>query len=161
MVFHESKDQFYSELENKIKRKKLTSDEFIEFIQAFKDPFDSGFYELCSTFSDISLNAVKQADPVTCDVQACFNYSDCDKAKAAFKNYVNSHKMTEVDGLFEAIYQMHRYAVARDDTRCKGGRIVPKDYDWKPGFGGKYHNFCKLPEDIWKQIADDIRKELK
>ncbi len=43
---------------------------------------------------------------------------------------------------------MHRFAVAWDDPRKKSGIVPPEGYDWKPGFAGKYHNFCELPEDI-------------
>lgn len=161
MVLHDSKDQFYSELKNKIENEDITSEEFVRFIRSFDSLDNSDFYELCSKFADIGLNAPKQADPVTCDVKAVFQFSDCNRAKAAFKEFTVIHHLLDIDGLLEAVRQMHHMAKAWDDTRCKGGIVLPKDYDEKPGFGGKYYNFCELPDDIWRNMADDIRKELK
>lgn len=161
MVLNDSKEQFYAELDNKIEKGNFDSDEFVGFIQRFDDYDVSGFYELCSKFADIGLNAPKQADPVTCDVEACFKFSDCDAAKAAFKDFFEKHNLSDVDGVLEAVHLMHRIAVAWDDPRCTGGRVIPKNYDWKQGFGGKYYNFCELPDDIWNKIAEEIRNENK
>lgn len=128
-------------------------------LPCIKSARGSGFYELCSKFTDISLNAPKTADPKTCDVQACFQFTDINVAKAAFKDFVSKNGISDINGLLEAIHLMHPFSVAWDDPRSKGGMVRPENYDWKPGFAGKYHNFCQLPEDIWNQIKDEIMKE--
>ena len=67
MVLHDAKDQFYAELERKVKNKEIESEEFAAYVLSHieEHPEDntSNFYELCSTFSDISLNAPKWGDP--------------------------------------------------------------------------------------------------
>lgn len=76
MVLHDAKDQFYAEVERKVKNKEIESEEFAAFVSYHTEehPEDntSNLYEQCSAFSDISLNALKGADPKTCDVQASF-----------------------------------------------------------------------------------------
>ncbi len=165
MVLHDAKDQFYAELERKVKNKEIESEEFAAYVLSHieEHPEDntSNFYELCSTFSDISLNAPKWADPKTCDVQASFQYADIDKAKTAFKSYIAETGIADIEGLLEVVGQMHRLAVAWDDPRAKSGVVHPEGFKWQSGFFGKYHNFCELPNDIWKKIKDEIMKEMK
>ena len=160
MVLHDAKDQFYAELEQKIKNKEIESEEFVAFLSSHAGE-GSGFYELCSTFSDIGLNAPKWFDPKNCDVQALFQFKDIDIAKAAFKKYVAERQLTDYNGILDAVGIMHQYAVAWDDPRSKGGIVRPENYDWKPGFAGKYHNFCALPDDIWEKVKTGILTEIK
>lgn len=154
----DSKEQFYYELNHKIDEEQIVSSEFIEFITAKGDT--SGFYELCSKFTDISLNAPKAPDPKTCEVRACFQFTDINIAKAAFAEYVDTHQLKDIEGLLEAVRLMHPFAVAWDDPRSKSGMVRPEGYDWNSIFAGKYHNFCQLPDEIWDQIKDEIQKEM-
>lgn len=165
MVLHDAKDQFYVELEQKIKNGEIESEEFAAFISshACENPEDntSKFYELCSAFSNISLNAPKWADPKTCEVQASFQYIDIDKAKSALKDYIVETGLSDIEGLLGAVGQMHRLAVAWDDPRVKSGVVHPEGFNWQPGFFGKYHNFCELPTDMWQKIRDEILEEIR
>lgn len=165
MVLHDAKDQFYMELAQKIKNQEIESEEFSNFISSHsgENPEDntSDFYELCSTFSDISLNAPKWADPKTCNVEASFQFADIDRAKTAFKSYIAETGLTDVVGVLEAVGQMHRLAVAWDDPRSKSGMVHPEGFNWQPGFWGMYHNFTELPDDIWQKIKDEIMEEMK
>ena len=160
MVLHDSRDQFYIELSQKIEEKQITSQETIDFVNNTKDHNASDLYELCSKFADIGLNAPKKADPKTCDVQSCFQFSDINAAKSAFSAFVSDNDICDIEGLLETVQLMHPFAVAWDDPRPKGGMVRPEGYDWKPGFAGKYHNFCQLPDEIWEQIKDEILKEM-
>ena len=164
MVLHDAKDQFYTELYHKIESNEITSKVFADFITSTRGehPEDStsGFYELCSKFSDISLNAPKWADSKTCDVQASFQFKDIDAAKAAFKSYVSQKGLTDYEGVLDAIGLMHRLAVAWDDPRAKSGLVQPKDYKWNSPFFGKYHNFCEIPDDFWQTLKEEILKEI-
>ena len=165
MVLHDSKDQFYTELEYKINNKEIKSEEFSIFVLSHtgENPEDntSNFYELCSVFSDISLNAPKQADPKTCEVQAVFQRDDIDKAKAAFKSFIAETGLKDIAGLLDAIGEMQRLAVAWDDPRAKSGVIHPEGFSWQTGFFGKYHIFCELPCEIWQKIREEILEEMK
>lgn len=161
MVLHDSKDQFYAELNRKVEDRQITSLEFIDFLKSMADQNTSGFYELCSKFTDISLNAPKKADSKTCEVQVCFLFSDINVAKSAFQIYVRDNELTDVEGILEAVHLMHPFSVGWDDSRNKGGMVRPENYDWKPGFAGKYYNFCELPNETWEQIKDEILKEMK
>lgn len=165
MVLHDAKDQFYAELEQKIKNKEIESEEFVAFVASHigENPEDntSNFYELCSAFSDISLNAPKWSDPQNCDVQASFQYADIDKAKVVFKGYIAETGLADIAGVLEAVGQMHRLAVAWDDPRVISEVVHPEGFNWQPGFWGKYDNFCELPKDIWQKIKMEILEEMK
>ncbi len=164
MIVHDSKDRFYVELELRIESGEISSKEFIDFILSSQkqEPEEntSEFYEVCSKFSDISLNAPKFVDHKTCDVQASFQFTDIDIAKVHFKNFMRDKELNDVEGVLDAIGIMHRFAVAWDDPRVKSGIVHPEGYDWTPVFAGKYHNFCELPEDIWQRIRSEIIEEL-
>lgn len=165
MVLQDAKGRFYEELEQKIKNKIIESEEFAAFVSSHtgdnSEDNTSSFYELCSVFSDICLNAPKWADLKTCDVQASFQYADIDKAKAAFKGYLAENGLTDVAGLLDAVGQMHGLALAWDDSRATSAVIHPEGFDWQAGFFGKYHNFCELPSDIWQKIKDEILEEMR
>lgn len=165
MVLQDAKAQFYEELEQKIENNIIESEEFVDFISSHTgenlEDNTSNFYELCSVFSNISLNALKWADPKTCDVQASFQYADIDKAKSAFKSYIAENELTDIVGLLDAVGQMYGFAVAWDDSRAKSGVIYPEGFDWQTRFFGKYYNFCELPSNIWQKIKDEILEEMK
>lgn len=164
MILHDEKEQFYQELSQKIGNGERFSKEFIAFLSTKREEEQgnnsSGFYELCSKFSDISLNAPKYADPKTCDVQASFQFKDIDIAKEAFKQYVAENELNDYEGILEVIRVMHPFAVAWNDSRQKTAVVQPKNYQWDSPFYGKYHNFCELPEDIWGKISSELLKEL-
>ena len=162
MVLHDAKNQFYTELYQKIENNEISSKEFVDFISSTRgespEHNTSDFYELCSKFSDINLNAPKWADPKTCDVEALFQFKDIDGAKKAFESYVSEKGLTDYEGVLDAIGLMHRHAVAWDDPRSKSGLVQPKDYKWNSPFFGKYHNFCEIPEDFWQTLREEILK---
>lgn len=159
MVYHDSQEQFYAKLAVVLNGDEVESKEFRDYVSQFETISDSGFYELCMKFADISLNSLKEVNPVTCDVRAVFQFADTEIAKTAIKEFIQCNHLNDLDGLLEVIHIMHQFAVGWDDPRCTGGRIVPKDYNWEPGFGGQYYNFSKLPEIIWSQISEEIRKD--
>ena len=102
MILKNAKDQFYAELQQNIRNKKIESEEFSSFVSSHigKEAVDdlSEFYEMCSTFSEISLNAPKYVDPQTCDVQASFQYDYINKAKVAFKKYIIEKGLKDIEG---------------------------------------------------------------
>ena len=165
MGFKNSKEYFYYELENKISNKDISSKEFIDFINSCSSD-NSGnnssfFYELCSKFTDISLNAKKVADPITCDITACFLFNDIDAAKSAFISYMNNNHLTDAEGILDAIFIMHPLAVADDDNRTKASLVRPTNYDGKSLFAGKYHDFCVIPYEEWEEIRNEIMNILQ
>ena len=146
-------DYFYQELEKHI--------DVVETIWGSKIELeDTMFYELCKKYSDIALNSEKWRIKGTCDIQACFKNVDIDVAKEETKKYVEKWAIKEIDLLLGLIYKMHSIAVEWNDTRCTGGRVVPENYDWKPGFAGMYYNFSMLPESVWNDISKEIKQYL-
>lgn len=141
------------------------SSEFISLIESSQDDEleqnTSQFYELCSKFADISLNAPKFANHKTCDIQGVFLFSDISIAKSALKAFVIEHKLRDIQGLLDAVRLMHRLAVAWDDPRVKSGVVYPERYDCQLGFIGKYHNYCDLPDDVWYRIENEIINEVQ
>lgn len=166
MKFHNEKRRFYTELYHKIDTKEIATDEFVDFANRNKtnnpDDNHSGFFEVCAKFVDISLNAKKFPDKTTCDVNAVFLYEDVNAAKEAFKEYVTNHMLSDIDGVLEAIRIMHMYAVLDDDTRTKSATITPNtpSFNSQLGYVGKFHNFCMIPNEMWIEICQQIKKEL-
>ena len=163
MATHNAKDRFYAELDRKIEGKEIKSEEFSTFILSHAgenlEESTSGFYELCSKFCDISLNAPKYVDSKTCDVQASFQLADIKKAKVALNSYLNEHGLRDIEGILNAIGLMYRFAVAWDDSRAKSTVVQPEGYYRNASFFGKYYDFCVLPDDIWGQIKTEILNE--
>ena len=116
------------------------------------------FYELCQKYSDIALNAIKQRIPGTCDVQGCFQFADIEIAKRATKDYVVDWEIEDVDTLLSLIHEFHSHAVAWDDKRTTSGRVLPENYNYQSIYGGQYFNFKELPEDIWGDIATEVKE---
>ena len=116
------------------------------------------FYELCQKYSDIALNAIKQRIPGTCDVQGCFQFADIEIAKRATKDYVVDREIEDVDTLLSLIHEFHSHAVAWDDKRTTSGRVLPENYNYQSIYGGQYFNFKELPEDIWGDIATEVKE---
>ena len=165
MSLHDKKRQFYSELYHKIDTKEITSEEFVNFVTTNKtnnpDDNQSGFFELCQKFVEISLNAEKYPDPTTCDVTAVFLHTDVNAAKGAFIMYVANNKLLDIDGVLEAIRLMHMYAVLDEDPRTKSAMITPSGTSSfaQLGYIGKFHNFCTIPHEMWIELYEVIKKE--
>lgn len=110
-------------------------------------------------FSDISLNAPKESDSKNCNVRALFQFSDINAAKAAFKEYVSKHGLVDVEGILKAIEVMHGDAIEFDDQREHHRVVRPKEFDRFSGSFGEYFSFCRIPDDVWNSIKDEILKE--
>lgn len=150
-VINDSKDYFYLGLQNKKKQ--------IDLLWPGVENLESTqFYELCQKYSDIALNAIKQRIPGTCDVQGCFQFTDIEAAKRATKDYVMGWRIKDIDALLSLIHEFHSYAVAWDDKRTTSGSVLPENYDYQSMYAGKYYNFKELPDDIWEQIAREVKE---
>ena len=147
----DSKNYFYHDLQN--------NKEQIALLWPGVDNLENTqFYELCQKYSDIALNAIKQRVPGTCDVQGCFQFTDIEAAKQATKDYVEEWEITDIDVLLSLIHDYHSHAVAWDDKRMTSGRVLPENYDYQSMYAGKYFSFKRLPEDIWEQIAHEVKE---
>lgn len=147
----DSKNYFYHDLQN--------NKEQIALLWPGIDNLENTqFYELCQKYSDIALNAIKQRVPGTCDVQGCFQFTDIEAAKQATKDYVAEWEIKDIDVLLSLIHDYHSHAVAWDDKRMTSGRVLPENYDYQSMYAGKYFSFKRLPEDIWEQIAHEVKE---
>lgn len=147
----DSKNYFYHDLQN-------NKEQIALLWPGVDDLENTQFYELCQKYSDIALNAIKQRVPGTCDVQGCFQFTDIEAAKQATKDYVAEWEIKEIDVLLSLIHEYHSHAVAWDDKRTTSGRVLPENYDYQSMYGGKYFNFKRLPEDIWEEIAHEVKE---
>ena len=121
---------------------------------------DTNFYELCKKFSDIGLNAPKRVIEATYDVQGCFQDEDMNIAKLETVKFINYWKITEIDLLLELICKMHQFAVDWEDSRQKSTLVMRNRYDHNFGYVGKYHNFSKLPQELFDKLCNDIKATL-
>lgn len=165
MTLHNAKKRFYAELYHRIDTKEINTEEFVNFMSRnrVEESIEnqSGFYELCTKFCDISLNAPKYPDPTTCDVNAVFLYTDINAAKNSFKEYLANNKLNDIIGLLEAIRIMHMFAVSDNDPRTKSATITPQkaSFESQLGYIGKYHNFCLIPNEMWEETCQQIISE--
>ena len=150
-VIENSRQYFYLELQN-------NKEQIAQLWPGVDNLEDTQFYELCQKYSDISLNAIKQRIPGTCDVQGCFQFADIESAKHATKNYVVEWEIKDIDTLLSLIHDFHSHAVAWDDKRTTSGRVLPENYNYQSIYGGKYFNFKELPEDTWESIALEVKE---
>ncbi len=149
-----SKDNFYYELRK--------SKEQIDLLWPGIDNVESTqFYELCQKYSDIALNAIKQQVPGTCDVQGCFQFADIEIAKRATKEYVTNWGIKDIDALLSLIHAFHSQAVAWDDKRTTSGIVRPENYDYQSMYAGQYFNFKEIPDDIWAEIAHEVKEYIR
>lgn len=148
-VYRCAADQFYEDM--------MAEKEYINAIWGeAEDIRETRFFEFCKHFSDISLNAPKYRIAGTCNIQGCFLNKDINIAKQETKKYIEAWKIQDVQTFLDFVYKMHSTAVEWNDKRNTGGRVLPENYDWKPGFAGMYYDFQSIPKEIWDQISDEI-----
>ena len=71
---------------------------------------DDEFYNLCKSFIDISLNAPQFPDKDKLKVEACFQYSDMDKAKEITQNFINTFNILNIEESLAVIKMFYPYA---------------------------------------------------
>lgn len=72
--------------------------------------------------------------------------------------HVVDREIEDVDTLLSLIHEFHSHAVAWDDKRTTSGRVLPENYNYQSIYGGQYFNFKELPEDIWGDIATEVKE---
>ena len=100
---------------------------------------DEEFYYLCKTYIDISLNAPK--------------LPDIDKTKEATTNFINTFNIQNIEELLEVIKMFSPYA--SNYNRQKSGTLF-KDVPYGSPTIGRYFDFCRMPDEVWKTIVQDI-----
>lgn len=150
-----AKELFYYEI---LQCKDFPSEEVLAIIK--KKGQESGFYEVCSKFADIGLNAPKRVEKGTCDVEASFQYSDMNVAIMSATQFVLHNHLQNLDEFYESIRQLHYRAVEWDDKREKGGLVSPENYLRHCGYAGKYYSFAQLPDDVLDYIYDGLCKAI-
>ena len=86
-------------------------------------------------------------------VTASFQYSDIDKAKEATTNFINTFNIQNIEELLEVIKMFYPYA--SNDNRQKSGTLF-KDVPYGSPTIGRYFDFCRMPDEVWKTIVQDI-----
>lgn len=151
---HNVKEEFYEEL---LQMEELKNTEIAAIVA--KNGEKSGFYEVCSKFANISLNASKYRIKGTCDIQGAFKFSDINIAKKVAKKYYIENNLHNLEHYMEAIRIMHSKAVEWNIRLQQIGTVLPEEYN--SIYAGKYYNFCELPEDIWKEIAIQVKQYIE
>ena len=84
-VYRNETEYFWGQIENNTEYYK-----FPEMYKLLNDrTCDEEFYHLCKNFIDIALNAPKFQNKENLTVEACFQYSDMDKAKRATQDFIS------------------------------------------------------------------------
>ena len=144
-----AKINFYSEL----KRNDTMLNDVFTFIEEKGE--ESGFYELCCKFLDITLNAPKFKDGT-----AILQYSDVDIAVNATETYIREHNIDDIYSLLNLIYEYHPKAHRMNETRSSNG-IVWSESSSAFGRIGKYYDFSKIPSENWEEIKKQIFEKVK
>jgi len=154
MGIQNAREQFY----NSIKDKSI-SQELKNIIEEKRE--DSGFFELCQTYADISLNAPKKVNRFSKTVQGCFLDEDVDEAKYATSKFVDQYEIKDIDGLLQSIELMHGLAVEWDDKRIKMETIYSEQNHFTEPRIGMYYDYCRLPSNTWKSIENEIKQYIQ
>ena len=148
-VYRNEKEYFWGNIENNTEYEK-----YPEMCKLLKEHIcDEEFYYLCKSYIDISLNAPKLPDKDNLTVTASFQYSDIDKAKEATTNFINTFNIQNIEELLEVIKMFYPYA--SNDNRQKSGTLF-KDVPYGSPTIGRYFDFCRMPDEVWKTIVQDI-----
>ena len=126
--------------------------EIRELILESNNCFDD-FYDLCSDFSHVSINAQKIVNE---DMSVGCYPDEFDIACVVenTKHFVNEYRITDINALLEIVYEMHSYAIKEDDIKKRNG-YVKSDCQNSMLFG-KLFNFSKLPDATWRAIKNRI-----
>lgn len=148
-VYRNEREYFFEKVENSTEYEKYP--EMCNLLKKHK--CDDEFYNLCQAFIDISLNAPKFPDKDNLKVEACFLYLDMDKAKEITKNFITTFNIQNIEELLAVIKMFYPYA--SNDNRQKSGTLF-KDVPYNSPNIGVYIDFCRLPDEIWDKIVQDI-----
>lgn len=143
-----AKRNFYSEFN----RKNTIDNDMATYVKGEGEA--SGFYELCAEFLDVALDAPKFQDGTT-----CIGERDFKNAAASTIIYVKEHKVNDVEGLLDLIYEHHSHALRMNETRPLSGRVMEYDSRGMGGVGMLY-DFSKIPSNIWEDIKNYILSKI-
>lgn len=148
-VYRNEKEYFWGQIENNTEYNK-----FPEMYKLLNDrTCDEEFYHLCKNFIDIALNAPKFPNKENLTVEACFQYSDMDKAKRATQDFISKFNIQNIEELLTVIKMFYPYA--SNDNRAKSGTLF-KDSPYGSPNIGIYIDFCRIPDEIWNKLVEDI-----
>lgn len=149
-VYRCAADQFYESM--------MAEKEYIDKIWGeVENIHETEFFELCKTFSDISLNADKIWDSESQNVKCDPKEEDIDSAKEATKRYIEEWNIQDIDLLLGLIYKMHSEAIEWNDNRQKNIKIYYNPSESVPS-SKKYYNFEHIPAMTWDQIITRIKE---
>lgn len=148
-VHRNEREYFFEKVENSTEYEK-----YPEMYNLLKEHIcDDEFYNLCQSFISISLNAPKFPDKDNLKVEAYFQYSDMDKAKEITQNFITTFNIQNIEELLAVIKMFYPYAA--NDNRQKSGTLF-KDVSYNSPNIGVYIDFCRLPDEIWDKLVQDI-----
>ena len=75
------------------------------------------------------------------------------EAKEATANFINTFNIQNIEELLEVIKMFYPYA--SNDNRQKSGTLF-KDVPYGSPTIGRYFDFCRMPDEVWKTIVQDI-----
>lgn len=148
-VYRNEKEYFWGNIENNTEYEK-----YPEMKNLLKEHIcDEEFYHLCKAFIDISLNAPKFPNKEDLTVEACFQYSDMDKAKDATYSFIDKFNIQNIEDLLTVVKMFYPYA--SHDNRPKSGTLF-KDAPYNSPNIGIYIDFCRMPDEIWEKLVQEI-----
>lgn len=114
------------------------------------------FYELCSDYSHISINAEKiQVDTRTL---GCIpSEIDIDIAVSNTIGFISDYEINKIEALLELIHKLHPFAIKHEDEKNQSGLVRN---DSNSGFYGVYYTFNELPDKTWEEVKKKILEEL-
>jgi hypothetical protein len=120
----------------------------------------SGFYELCSKYLEIALNADKWVDENTNELKCLVKYTDIESAKVATFNFVSDHRLQNLESLLSMIKGRYQEAVSDDESRQTSGVIRNNDLkNSAMGLYGTYYILTQIPN--WEIVEKDIIEYVK
>ena len=114
------------------------------------------FYELCSDYSHISINAEKyKVDTKT--IGCIPSEFDIDIAVSNTISFISNYKIDKIEVILELIHELHPFAIKHDDEKNQSGLVRN---DSNTGFYGVYYTFKELPDKTWEEVKKRLLEEL-
>lgn len=120
---------------------------------------DCGYYELCQSFLDISLNAPKFRTEDG-KVAGSFQYEDIENAKNKTLDFLRSNNIEDTATFFEILENVYPLSGSSNDSRPKTA-YIPENENRRFGYAGNFYDFTKISDDVYSKIIEDIVRTYK
>ena len=113
------------------------------------------FFELCCTFSHVTINA-NRIRTGTLEISCAPKEEDMHNAREKTIRFIDSNSEINTDELLKLIHRYQVHAVFHNEAQSHHGLLK----DENNGVFGKWFNFAEFPDEVWQKLYNEIVSEL-